>query len=169
MQDFTRYINPWLGRLLEKLRLDLDFQRGQGCWLYAGQERYLDCVAAYGALPFGHNYPDMWAAVEEVKKKALPGFAQPSALGPATALARRLIELAPPGLEHVTFANSGAEAVEAAIKMCRAATGRPVILSARSRLAQFRQTPQPARLAAGYGLPRTARAVAGNCTPRSFS
>src|SRR5690606_6520157 len=114
MQDFTRYINPWLGRLLEKLRLDLDFQRGQGCWLYAGQERYLDCVAAYGALPFGHNYPDMWAAVEEVKKKALPGFAQPSALGPATALARRLIELAPPGLEHVTFANSGAEAVEAA-------------------------------------------------------
>lgn len=132
MQDFTRYINPWLGRLLEKLRLDLDFQRGQGCWLYAGQERYLDCVAAYGALPFGHNYPDMWAAVEEVKKKALPGFAQPSALGPATALARRLIELAPPGLEHVTFASSGAEAVEAAIKMCRAATGRPVILSARS-------------------------------------
>src|SRR5690606_10040085 len=44
-------------------------------------------------------------------------------------LARRLIAVAPPGLRYVTFANSGAEAVEAAIKLARAATGRRRILS----------------------------------------
>lgn len=132
MNDFTRYINPWLGDLLNKLRLDLDFDRGEGCWLYCGSQRYLDCVSAYGALPFGHNPEEIWAALEQVKNKSIPGFAQPSALGPAAALAKRLIELAPEGLKHVTFTNSGAEAVEAAIKVCRAATGRTTILSANS-------------------------------------
>lgn len=132
MNDFTRYINPYLGELLEKLRLDLDYDRGQGCWLYSGQNKYLDCVSAYGALPLGHNPPEIWAGLELAKNKTVPGFAQPSALAPAAALARRLIELAPPGLEHVTFTNSGAEAVEAAIKMCRAATGRSTILSTHS-------------------------------------
>lgn len=131
MNDFTRYINPYLGELLEKLHLNLDYDRGQGCWLYSGRDRYLDCVSAYGALPLGHNPPEIWAALESARDKAIPGFAQPSALQPAATLARRLIELAPPGLEHVTFTNSGAEAVEAAIKMCRAATGRKLILSAR--------------------------------------
>lgn len=129
MNNFTRYINPWLGQLLNKLKLDLDYTRGSGCWLSSGNRQYLDCVAAYGALPFGHNPPEIWSALEEVKNRTVPGFAQPSALGPAAALAKRLIELAPLGLDHVTFTNSGAEAVEAAIKICRAATGRRTILS----------------------------------------
>lgn len=129
MNDFTRYINPWLGQRLAKLHLDLDFEYGQGCWLYNSQDKYLDCVSAYGALPFGHNPPEIWAALESVKDRGIPGFAQPSALTPAANLARRLVELAPQGLEHVTFTNSGAEAVEAAVKMCRSATGRMIILS----------------------------------------
>lgn len=129
MNDFTQYINPWLGELLGKLRLDLDFQQGEGCWMYSGDEKYLDCVSAYGALPFGHNSPGVWSAIDQVRTKSVPGFAQPSALGPAAALAKRLIELAPEGLDHVTFTNSGAEAVEAAIKACRSATGRKLIIS----------------------------------------
>lgn len=47
-------------------------------------------------------------------------------------LAKRLVELAPDGLNKVTFANSGAEAVEAAFKLCRASTGRQYILSTRN-------------------------------------
>lgn len=129
MNNYTRYINPWLGELLEKLHLDLDYDRGLGCWLYRGEEKYLDCVSAYGALPFGHNPQEIWAALDTVKNGSIPGFVQPSALGPAAELARRLVELAPEGLEYVTFTNSGAEAVEAAIKLCRAATGRMTILS----------------------------------------
>ena len=48
-----------------------------------------------------------------------PSFVQPSLLGPAGELAARLVEIAPQGLERVTFTNSGAEAIEAAIKLCR--------------------------------------------------
>ncbi|MDD4658080.1 MAG: aminotransferase class III-fold pyridoxal phosphate-dependent enzyme, partial [Eubacteriales bacterium] len=131
MHDFTTYINPWLGELLSKLRLSIDFQRGEGCWLYSGDKAYLDCVAAYGALPFGHNPPEIWSALNLVNARSIPGFIQPSAMAPAVALARRLLALAPENLKHVTFTNSGAETVEAAIKACRSATGRMQIISAK--------------------------------------
>ncbi|RJQ30232.1 MAG: aminotransferase class III-fold pyridoxal phosphate-dependent enzyme [Peptococcaceae bacterium] len=130
MHSFTEYVNPHLGKLLEKIRMDKVFTRGESNYLYdAGGKRYLDFIAAYGALPFGFNPPEIWQALEEVRASAQPSFIQPSALEAAGELARRLIELAPEGLKYVTFTNSGAEAVEAAIKMARSATGRLGILS----------------------------------------
>mgnify|MGYP001190138730 CR=1 FL=1 len=130
MHPFRQFVNPHLGELLEQIQMDKRFVRGQGCWLWDDQgRRYLDFVAAYGALPFGFNPPEIWAALEAARDRGEPSFIQPSFLEAAGELARRLIEVAPPGLRYVTFANSGAEAVEAAIKLARAATGRPRILS----------------------------------------
>lgn len=128
---FKLYVNPHLARLLEHLGLDKQFVRGQGSILYdrAGQ-RYLDFIATYGALPFGHNPSEIWDALNRVRETEEPNLAQPSFISAAGALASRLSALAPPGLNYVTFANSGTEAVEAAIKMCRMATGRLGILSA---------------------------------------
>ena len=128
--NYTRYVNPHLGEMLESIKLDQKYVRGEGCHLFDDQgNRYLDCIAAYGALPFGHNPEQIWAAINEFRESAEPSFIQPSALEAAGELARRLVEIAPEGLEYVTFANSGAEAVEAAIKLCRSATGRPGILA----------------------------------------
>ncbi len=125
MHPFREFVNPHLGRLLEEVNMDKRYVRGEGCYLYdAAGRRYLDFMAAYGALPFGFNHPEIWAALRAVELAGEPSFVQPSALEAAGELARRLIEIAPPGLRYVTFANSGAEAVEAAIKVCRSATGR---------------------------------------------
>ncbi|HUW66222.1 MAG TPA: aminotransferase class III-fold pyridoxal phosphate-dependent enzyme [Spirochaetia bacterium] len=130
MHDFTRYVNPHLGKLLEQVAMDKTYVRGEGHYLFDAEgNRFLDFIAAYGALPFGYNPPEIWQALDEVRAGAEPSFIQPAALGAAGELARRLVELAPQGLEHVTFANSGAEAVEAALKMARSATGRKGILS----------------------------------------
>jgi acetylornithine/succinyldiaminopimelate/putrescine aminotransferase/predicted amino acid dehydrogenase len=130
IHPYARHVNPHLSDLLAKLRLDKCFVRGEGCWLIGETgRRYLDCVAAYGALPFGYNPPAIWRALRDVQLRGEPSFVQPSLLDPAGELAARLVELAPEGLCRVTFANSGAEAVEAAIKLCRAATKRPGILS----------------------------------------
>ncbi|MFZ5644878.1 MAG: aminotransferase class III-fold pyridoxal phosphate-dependent enzyme [Bacillota bacterium] len=130
MHNYSKYINPHLGELLEQVKMDKVYTRGEGHCLYDSEgKRYLDFIAAYGALPFGYNPPEIWEALEEVRTKAQPSFIQPSALEAAGELARRLIEIAPEGLEYVTFTNSGAEAVEAAIKMARSATGRMGILS----------------------------------------
>ncbi len=130
MKKFTRYVNPHLGEMLEKIKLDQDYVRGEGSYLYDKEGNcYLDCIAAYGALPFGHNPDQIWEAINNFRDSAEPNFVQPSALEAAGELARHLVELTPDGLDFVTFTNSGAEAVEAAIKLCRAATGHPGILA----------------------------------------
>ncbi|HEY8416504.1 MAG TPA: aminotransferase class III-fold pyridoxal phosphate-dependent enzyme [Limnochordales bacterium] len=131
MHPFPQYVNPHLGELLETVRLDKRFVRGEGPWLWDSEgNRYLDFIAAYGALPFGYNPPAIWEALNRVRDAGEPSFVQPSYLDAAGELARRLVELAPEGLRYVTFTNSGAEATEAALKLARAATGRQRILAA---------------------------------------
>ena len=130
MDLFRAYVNPYVGDLLHRLDMDKHFVRGEGCYLWdSSGRRYVDFLANYGALPFGFNPPEIWRAIHEVETRMLPSFVQPSSLDLAGELARRLIELAPPGFRTVTFTNSGAEAIEAAIKACRAATGRLGVLS----------------------------------------
>jgi acetylornithine/succinyldiaminopimelate/putrescine aminotransferase/predicted amino acid dehydrogenase len=128
---YLTFVNPRLGRALTQLALDKAYVRGEGCYLYDAQgRRYLDFLAQYGAAPFGFNHPYIWNAVQAMRDSMEPNLVQPSLLTAAGELAARLISVAPEGLNRVTFANSGAEAIEAAIKLCRAATGRHKILSA---------------------------------------
>src|SRR5881227_3853904 len=105
VHPYVRHVNPHLADLLAKLRLDKRFVRGEGCELFddAGR-RYLDCVAAYGALPFGHNPPAIWRALRELRVRGEPSFVQPSVLDAAGRLAARLVEVAPAGLCRVSFA-----------------------------------------------------------------
>lgn len=130
MHSYQQYVNPHLGKLLHEIGLDKQFVSGKGCYLYDEQgNEYLDFIAAYGALPFGYNPTEIWQAINQIQETMEPSFIQPSFLGAAGELAEKLIQLAPGDLQYVTFANSGAEAVEAAIKMCRSATGRMGILT----------------------------------------
>lgn len=131
MHSYIKYVNPELGKLLTKIGLDKQYQKGEGCYLYDNNgRRYLDFIAAYGALPFGFNPPEIWQAINQVQIDLEPSFAQPSLLEAAGELARLLVSIAPAGLEKVTFTNSGAEAVEAAVKLARAKTGRMGIIAA---------------------------------------
>src|SRR5437870_1774187 len=66
------------------------------------------------------------------RREARPNLVIGSILHAAGELAERLLAVAPPGLGHVVFTNSGAEAVEAAIKLARCRTGRSGVLSARN-------------------------------------
>ena len=128
---FSSHVNPYLGRLLQSLDLDKAFVTGHGTVLTGSDgRRYLDFIAGYGAVPFGHNPPEIWEAIAEVQRTGEPAFVQPSLLTAAAELARRLLAVAPPGLQHAFFCNSGAEAVEAAIKACCAATGRRRVVAA---------------------------------------
>lgn len=130
-RNFRRFVNPELGRALQQMGMDKTFVRGEGSWLWdIDGRRYLDFLAQYGALPFGFNPPRIWAALQAVCESHEPSFVQPSFLNAAGELAKRLLAVAPPGMAYVTFGNSGAEAIEAAIKLCRSTTGRLDILAA---------------------------------------
>ena len=130
MHPYAEYVNPSLAKRLRQINMDKVFKRGSGAVLIdeAG-ESYLDFIASYGALPFGYNPPEIWEAINTVQVNAEPSFMQPSYLDAAGELARELVRWAPPGLNRVTFANSGTEAVEAALKLARVFTGREGILT----------------------------------------
>ncbi len=127
---YARYVNPVLTALGAKSDFTKTFVRGEGTRLYDadGQEQ-LDFVAGFGSLNLGHNHPRVVEAVTKALGSQAPGFAQ-SAVNPyAAALAERLVAMTPEPLEMVFFTNSGAEAVEAALKLARTATGRTGIVS----------------------------------------
>src|SRR5437660_4382443 len=123
-------LNPSLQRLLAMFHLDRTWVRGEGVWLYdAGGRRFLDCYAQYGAVILGHNAPPVVAAVRAALDAGEPAMVQPHRAPHAVTLAEELTRLAP-GMAHCVFTTSGTETVEAAVKLVRVRTGRPVILSA---------------------------------------
>lgn len=128
--SFGRHVNPVMAAFGGERSCVPTFICGDGVHLIDDQgQRYLDFVGGFGSLNFGHNHPAISAAIEEALKEHAPGFTQ-SAVNPyAAALSRELVALTPPGLELVSFTNSGAESIEAALKLARAATGRRKLLS----------------------------------------
>ena len=129
--SMTPALNPTIKAMLASLGSDRAFVRGAGTRLYdhAGRE-YLDCWAQYGVLALGHNPPAVVAAVRDALAAGAPAFLQPYRAPHAEALAEELVRRAPPGIARCVFTNSGAETVEAAIKLARVATGRTRVLSA---------------------------------------
>jgi acetylornithine/succinyldiaminopimelate/putrescine aminotransferase/predicted amino acid dehydrogenase len=127
---YARYLNPVVMAMNGKSGLLKTFVRGEGEYLFDAEgKKYLDFVAGFGSLNLGHNHPTVVEAVTTAIREQAPGFT-PTAVNPyATALAERLVCLAPAGLEMAFFTNSGTESVEAAIKLARAATGRTGLVS----------------------------------------
>ena len=123
-------LNPARAALLRMFALDAKMVSGSGFTLTdeAGRE-YLDFLAQYGALPFGHNPPQIWAALNAAQHEQLPSMVQPLRPVEAERLADRLADITPGDLSITTLTNSGAETVEAAIKLARLRTGRVGILS----------------------------------------
>ncbi len=126
------HLNPVLAALAGPGGVTKTFIGGSGCELWDGEgQRYLDCVAGFGALNLGHNHPAVVEAVREAMDRCAPGFS-PAAINPwAAALGERLATVAPGPLEMAFFTNSGTEAVEAALKLARAATERSALLFCR--------------------------------------
>ncbi len=124
------YMNAYFGLLLGLIGFDVLYDRAQGSHIFIKDKRYLDFISGYGVLNLGHNHPEIIKAVEKVN--GLPNMLQ-AALRPLTAaLAKNLAAITPGKLQKTFFCNSGTEAVEGAIKLARAATGREKILYARN-------------------------------------
>ncbi len=126
----ARHINPVLIGVGGPSGLARTFVRGEGAELFDESGRaYLDFVAGFGSLNLGHNHPEVAAAVASALSQQAPGFSPGSVNPLAAALAEQLVAITPRGLEIVFFTNSGAESIEAALKLARAATGRSGLLS----------------------------------------
>jgi ornithine--oxo-acid transaminase len=123
-------INPQFVRLLRAIGFDRHWARGEGAYLFDSEgNRSLDMLGGFGMYNVGRNNPRVRAALQEGLELELPGRVALGVTHPAGLLAQELLARAPASLGRVLFTSSGAESVEAAIKLGRAATGRTRVLS----------------------------------------
>ncbi len=121
------------GSALRPLALHADrgisLERGSGVYLWDTQgRRYLDMMTNYGVNILGHAHPAVNAAVQaqlQTLGNAHQSFETPARQDFLEALAALL----PPALSAISFANSGAEVVEAALKYARVASGRSGVIA----------------------------------------
>lgn len=103
--------------------------KGEGVYLWdADDNRYLDFTSGIGVINTGHCHPRVVKAVQGQAAKLI--FGQVNIVIPPTtiALAEELNKVTPPRINRFFFSNSGAEAVEASVKLARHATGRKNII-----------------------------------------
>jgi 4-aminobutyrate aminotransferase len=111
---------------------NLIVSHGEGSWLVTTEgERYLDYSAGIGVVNTGHAHPRVVAAIQAQAARLLHGQQNIVFHEPGLRLYDRLAHLLPGDDWGAFLSNSGAEAIEAAVKLARVATGRPAIIAFR--------------------------------------
>jgi ornithine--oxo-acid transaminase len=119
-----KYLNRQMVRVLKTIGFDRHYTRAEGPYLFDKTgARYLDLLAGFGVFALGRNHPTVKKAMIDVLNADLPNLVQMDVSLLSGLLAERLLAQVP-NQEKVFFCNSGTEAVEAAIKLARAATRR---------------------------------------------
>jgi ornithine--oxo-acid transaminase len=130
-ERWARTINPQFVRVLRTIGFDRTWVRAEGAYLFdADGNRYLDMLGGFGMYNVGRNNPRIRAALVEALALETPGSVQLGVTSLPGLLAEALLARTPDRLERVLFTSSGTEAVEAALKLGRAATKRTRVLSA---------------------------------------
>src|SRR5690242_15378090 len=127
---WARTINPQFVRVLRTIGFDRTWARAEGAYLYdADGARYLDLLGGFGMYNVGRNNRGVRAALIEALELDTPGMLAMGATTLPGLLADALISRTPPRIERCLFTSSGTEANEAALKLARAATKRPRVIS----------------------------------------
>ncbi len=122
---WARTINPQFVRVLRTIDFDRTWTRAEGAYLWdADGKRYLDMLGGFGMYNVGRNNPRVRAALVEALELETPGMLAMGVTALPGLLAEALLARTPARLERCLFTNSGTEAVEAALKLGRAATRR---------------------------------------------
>ncbi len=99
--------------------------RGEGVYLYDTEDRrYLDFTAGIGVTSTGHCHPRVVEAAQRQVATLIHGQYTTVMNQPLRQLTERLGDVLPSGLDSLFFVNSGSEAIEAAVRLARHATGR---------------------------------------------
>jgi ornithine--oxo-acid transaminase len=125
----AQYVNPQMVRVLRTIGFDRDWARTEGAHLYdADGNRYLDWLGGFGMFNVGRNNPRVRDWLVEAMERQTPNAPQMGVSLVTPLLAEELVRRAPASIGKALFTNSGTEAVEAALKLGRAATRRQRIV-----------------------------------------
>ncbi len=109
----------------------LEAVRGDGAWIEASDgHRYLDLAAGIATCNLGHSHPAVMAAVLE-QLHSLIHLGGVCGHAPQRLLAERLAEITPERIDRFVFSTTGSEAIEVALRLVRASTGRAGVVAFR--------------------------------------
>lgn len=120
-----RHISPVITRITDMV---IDRASGAKFWTVDNEE-YIDFVSGVAVNALGHAHPEVVKAIQDQASRLIHVGLNYGYYASAVELAGHLARLTPGDLDTVFFANSGAESVDGAIKLARAATGRPAIIA----------------------------------------
>lgn len=124
MSEHTGRLSPLLRQSSDILAL-----RGEGAYLYDQQgNRYLDFTSGIGVTSTGHCHPKVVEAAQRQTAELIHGQYAIVRHPRILELSERLGELMPGGIDSFFYANAGTEAIEAALRLCRQATGKPNLI-----------------------------------------
>jgi ornithine--oxo-acid transaminase len=124
-----QYLNTSLARVQAIIGFDKIYTGGEGAYLWDVEgNRYLDLLSGYSVFNLGRGHPVVRQVMQEMLAMERPNLVKMDCPLLAGLLAEALVKRMPPGLDAVFFANSGADAVDTALKFARAATRRPRVL-----------------------------------------
>jgi len=129
IEKYEKYVNPAVARLFRFMGLSAVEWEASGCIITdsAGKE-YIDCLGGYGVFSLGHRHPKVVAAVKEQLDR-MPLSGKVLFNKPLADLSQMLAEITPGDLQYSFVVNSGAEAVEGALKLARIHTGRSKVVA----------------------------------------
>jgi 4-aminobutyrate aminotransferase len=121
------HMSPILGRYYER-----SWSHGEGHTLFDSDGRgFLDFACGIATTSLGHHHPAVTQAIKDQADKLLHICNALGYLEPVARLSAMLADACPEPLDTVFFCNSGAEAIEAGMKLARRVTGRPGIIAFR--------------------------------------
>lgn len=125
LRKYAEFVNPGLAKLFRFAGVETVEWEAEGVVVRdVYGRRYLDFSGGPAVFVLGHRHPRVvQAVVEQIQRMPMSVRAMPRR--PEAELAARLAELTPGDLRYSFFCNSGAEAVEGALKLARLATGKP--------------------------------------------
>jgi ornithine--oxo-acid transaminase len=125
----SAHVNPSNVRTLKTIGFDRCYVRAEGPYLWDVEgTKYLDMLAGYGVFGLGRNHPEVRRVLTEFLALEYPSLVKMEAPLLCGLLADELKKRMPNQLDMVFFTNSGAEAIETAMKYARCATRRPAIV-----------------------------------------
>lgn len=126
-ENYKNHINPSLVFMFKILGFNKKFTKAQDCLVLDDEgNSYLDFLGAYGAINLGHNNPKIIEAIAKINE--LPNLIQTNLNPIASALAYNLAQITPAKLNKSFFCNSGAEAIEGALKLAKASSRKKGLL-----------------------------------------
>lgn len=129
LESYEKNVNPAMARLFRFMGLATIEERAEGIYIIDNNEKkYIDCIGGYGSINLGHSNKEIVEACKEQMDK-MPLSSKVLINAKLAQLSEKLAEITPEGLQYSFICNSGAEAVEGALKLAKIATGKSEIIA----------------------------------------